>query len=526
MIFMIFFWESNVLLRTCALMVFSVVVIPASLPRADTPPATSAAEDLDRKLILLAKEGSEIKNNLTYLCDEIGPRLTGSANLKRAVEWAANRMKSYGLSNVHLEAWSLPEGWERGPATARIVEPNTGVSLSIASMAWAPGTPGKVLAEVAVVKAKTSEELAAYKGKLKGAVILSSEPAKIMSLADIDKPSPRVAQAFTPEKTPQKTPQEIAAFNKERSEFYKQEGVVALVMDAGKPLNLLNTTGGFDTKERTSASSRLPSVFMGHEHYSLLYRLASRTDGPRPKIELDISNRFLEGPIAVNNVVGEIRGTDKADEIVVVGGHIDSWDLAQGATDNATGTSIVLETARILIKSGFKPRRTIRFVLFSGEEQGLHGSKNYVEQHKDELPKITAALVHDTGTGKVVGIGLRHRPVLRPLLEKELASLKDIGLTDFQAAFIAGSDHASFDRAGVPGLMFWQENAGYRLSHHSQVDTVDRTLEPDLIQGAQVMAVSALRIANLNSALPRDKELSPREKMQLEKEKEKDKEKK
>ncbi len=191
---------------------------------------------------------------------------------------------------------------------------------------------------------------------------------------------------------------------------------------------------------------------------------------------------------------------------MIVGGHLDSWDLAQGATDNGTGSVVVLETARLLVKSGLKPRRTIRFVLFTGEEQGLHGSKAYVTQHKDELPRISACLVHDTGTGKVIGMGLRHRPILRPLLEKELASLHGLGLTNFQAAYITGSDHASFDRAGVPGLMFWQELAGYRLSHHTPADTVDRAIEANLIQSVQVMAVTALRLANRDALLPRDKE--------------------
>src|SRR5262249_49742188 len=147
----------------------------------------------------------------------------------------------------------------------------------------------------------------------------------------------------------------------------------------------------------------------------------------------------------------------------------------------------------------------------TGEEQGLHGSKAYVAQHKDELPKITAALIHDTGTGEVTGIGLRHRPGLRPLLEKELASLHSLGLTDFQASFISGSDHSTFDGAGVPGLMFHQESAGYRLSHHTQADTLDRAVEPNLIQAAQVMAVTALRLANRDTLLPREKvERGPR----------------
>ena len=226
-------------------------------------------------------------------------------------------------------------------------------------------------------------------------------------------------------------------------------------------------TGGISGKDRPSAVNRTPRLFVAHQHYAMLYRLATRPAPAKTRVELEIHNEFLPGPVAVNNTIGEIRGTDKADEVVVVGAHLDSWDLGQGATDNGTGSIVALETARALVKSGLKPRRTIRFILFTGEEQGLLGSKAYVEKHKDEMPKISACLVDDTGTGKIVGFDAKHRPVLQPLLEKELASLKDLGVTAFDTPFIGGSDHASFDKAGVPGLMARQEIAGYRLNHHS-----------------------------------------------------------
>lgn len=482
---------------------FLVVSAPAGWP-ADPNAPVSEAVLLDRKVIEEAKKGSEALANLTYLCDEIGPRMTGSANLKRANDWAAAKMRGYGLSNVHLEGWSMPEGWERGPAQARIIEPNTGVQLSLAAMGWSPGTEGKVQADVVILKAKDSRELAAYKGKLKGTVVLTSPPQKVALVQDIDRPEPQGAKASGPTRTTSRAPQDMA-FYRERSEFLRNEGVTAILMDSAKPLGLLVTTGSWETKDRPSAINRMPALYLAHNHYELLYRLASRPEPARTRIEIEVRNTFVPGPLAVYNTVGEIRGAEKPDELVVVGGHLDSWDLAQGATDNGTGTVTVLEAARILARSGIRPKRTIRFILFTGEEQGLHGSRAYVDQHKEELPRISACLIHDTGTGKVNGIGLRHRPVLRPLLEKELASLHDLGLTDFQAAFITGSDHATFDRAGVPGLMMWQESAGYRLSHHTQADTLDRALEPNLIQGAQVMAVSALRLANRDSLLPREK---------------------
>ncbi len=487
-------------------LVLLIVSVEASRS-ADPNGPVSEAVLLDRKVIEEAKKGSEALANLTYLCDEIGPRLTGSANLKRANDWAADRMRAYGLSNVHHEGWSVPEGWERGPAHARLIEPNTGVHLSVAAMGWSPGTNGKVLADVVILKARDSKELAAYKGKLKGAVVLTAPPSRVPLVQDIDRPDPQAKDnkgVWPSRPGGQRGPGDLA-FYRERSEFLKSEGVAAILMDSAKPLGLLVTTGSWETKDRPSAINRMPALYVAHNHYELLYRLASRPAPAKTRIELEVKNTFLPGPLPAYNTVGEIPGTDKPNEYVVVGGHLDSWDLAQGATDNGTGSVVVLETARVLMKSGIRPRRTIRFILFTGEEQGLHGSKAYVTQHKDELPRISACLVHDTGTGKVTGLGLRHRPGLQPILEKELASLRELGLTDFQAAFILGSDHATFDRAEVPGLCMSQESAGYRLSHHTQADTLDRALEPNLIQGAQVIAVTALRLANRDSLLPREK---------------------
>jgi dipeptidyl aminopeptidase/acylaminoacyl peptidase len=477
-----------------------------------TPAARSGEAEavaLDQRILTEAKARSEVLTNLTYLCDEIGPRLSGSKNLKRANEWAAEKMRSYGLSNVHQEPWSLPEGWERGPAHARLLEPDTGVRLTVASSAWTPGTKGKVEGDVVIVNASTAKELEAFKGKLKGAIVLPRAPTKVLSLADIDKPLGRIgsgAAPGAPGKPFGRFGEEARAFMREMQGFFEREGVAAVFNDSGKPLGLLDMGGPLMTgTDRPSAANRVPRLFVAHNHYEMLYRLASRPAPARTRVEVEVQNTFVPGPIAVNNTVGEIIGGEKPDQVVVVGAHLDSWDLGQGATDNGSGSVVLLETARALAKSGMKPRRTIRFVLFTGEEQGLLGSKAYVEKHKDEMARVSACLVDDTGVGKITGIDARHRPVLQPILAKELASLKELGVTAFDGPFISGSDHASFDRVGVPGLMFRQEIAGYRLSHHSQADTLDRATEDGLVQAAQVMAVTALRIANLDELLPRDR---------------------
>jgi dipeptidyl aminopeptidase/acylaminoacyl peptidase len=470
-------------------------------------PTEKTAEALDQKLLAEAKTNPEVLANLTYLSDEIGPRLTGAASLKRANEWAAARMKAYALTNVHQEAWTMPEGWERGTATARFLEPDNGVRLVVASAGWSPGTKGKVQGDVVILKASTPKELDAYKGKLKGAFVLTRPPSKLVPLDQIDKPRTGRGNPAAPDEASRRTYEEMRAMYRQLREFLQNEEVGCILNDSSKPLGLLDMTGGWQSKDkdRPSAGTRAPQLFVAHNHYQLLYRLASRPEPAHTRLEIDIQNTFVPGPVAVNNTIGEIKGTDKADEVVVVGAHLDSWDLGQGTTDNGSGTTVLLETARVLGKCGVRPRRTIRFILFTGEEQGLHGSRSYVEQHKDEMAKVSAALVHDTGTGKVIGISLRQRPVLQGLLGKELATLKELGLEDFSAGSLGGSDHASFEAAGVPGMMFWQESAGYSLSHHSQADTLDRAIEANLIQGTQVMAVAAVRIANLENLLSREK---------------------
>jgi hypothetical protein len=418
-------------------------------------------------------------------------------------------MKDYGLVNVHLEPWEVPEGWERGSATARLVEPDNGVRLILASEAWYPGTNGKVQGDVVALKATTIKDLDTYKGKLKGAIVLSRPPAKLRPVAELDKGdlfSRFYGGGKGKGKPFDKTNfEEMRAFQRELSEFLRREGVAVLLHDSGKHHTLLTMAGNWAGKDRPSATNRVPTAFMAHEHYAMLYRLATRPAPARTRLEVEITNRFVPGPIAAFNTVGEIRGSDRPEEVVVVGAHLDSWDLGQGSLDNGTGSIVVLETARILAGCGTPPRRTIRFILFTGEEQGLHGSKAYVTQHKSELDKVSACLVHDTGTGRVIGLGWMGRPALRPLLEAELGSLKQLGVTDLGARGFGGSDHMSFDSAGVPGCIFRQEIAGYGFAHHSQADTLSMAREADLVQGAQVMAVAAMRLANRDQMLPRER---------------------
>jgi hypothetical protein len=514
----------------------------SSAPLEVAPDPHSSPTDVDRALMAEIQARSELMKNLEYLSDRIGCRLTGSASAERANKWAAEKLKAYGLENVRLDAWEIPYGWERGRAEMKLVEPDTGRPLLIASRGWSPGTNGKITADVVLLKARNKDDLQAYKGKLKNAVVLLTPPAKIAPVTDLgsiggpprkedpkkDEPKQDAPRKEEPKKELSKAPpaddpgNDIGggswlreqmqppgfAFNMEVIAFLKEEGAACEVSDSGKPHGLLVTTGGWGRADRAAAETGLPRVFMAHEHYALLYRLASR-EKEATRVEVEIGNKFVAGPVAVYNTVGEVRGSEKPDEIVVVGAHLDSWDLAAGTTDNGTGSCVVLETARTvaaLAKAGMGPRRTIRFCLFTGEEQGLWGSRKYVEKYKDEMPKHSVALVHDTGTGKVLGFGTQGRKAIIPVLEPQLGTLKTFAeWKGLDAGNLRGTDHESFEKAGVPGFACRQDMDEYRFTHHTQSDTFDKAKEPNLIQGAQVMAVTAVRIANLPDLLPRTK---------------------
>jgi carboxypeptidase Q len=455
----------------------------------------------DAQILSEIRDHSEAMPNLEYLSDNIGPRLTGSQQLKQANDWTADQMKKYGLVNVHLEPWMIAHSWTRGTAKARVVAP-TEHALTIASAGWAPGTPGAVRGPVVYVDAKSKEDLAKFRRKLKGAVVIYQEPTSLSppKPEDVNEEYVRPMQAPPPVKGQPAPPSPFAALiemARARNEFFKQEGVAAVLRDSNKPHGLLNMTGVGGEKFDIGA---IPSAFITGEGYRLLWRMLKH--GP-VTVELEITNTIGEKPMEVYNTVGEIRGSEKPDEVVIVGAHLDSWDLGTGSTDNGTGSMAVLEAARALAKLGLKPKRTIRFVLFTGEEEGLVGSKRYVEAHKNDLEKISGVLVHDTGTGRVLTLGLHDNYQDREIVDQVLAPLSELKLLEPSMVRAFGTDHASFDDAGVPGFWCMQNMAEYSKTHHSQSDTFDKVWKDDLNQGAQVLAAWAYNTAELPAMLPR-----------------------
>src|SRR5437879_9052842 len=278
-----------------------------------------------------------------------------------------------------------------------------------------------------------------------------------------------------------------------QTKFFAEEGVAAVLLGSDKSYGLLNMS----VSGREYLPGAVPTAYTTREDFALLWRLV---DAGATEAEVNIQGTIGGKPVQVYNTVAEIRGTEKPDEVVIIGAHLDSWDLGTGATDNGTGSMAVLAAARALQKLGVKPKRTIRFVLFTGEEQGLNGSKAYVKAHQNELGKISGVLVHDSGTGKVLTVGLMGNYAARETVDRALyplARVKEIGLAEPTLRSEGGSDHVPFDQAGVPGFWCVQENADYDKTHHSQADTIDRGRWDDLTEGAQVLAVFAYNVAQL-----------------------------
>jgi carboxypeptidase Q len=447
------------------------------------------AEDSDaRRIISAGENGNQVMDDLDWLTNRIGPRLTGSDNLQDAVEWARDRFKEEGLANARLEEWGeFPVGFNRGPWFGKVITPEARV-LEFGTNAWTAGTKGVVRAK-AVIAPKNEEQLEAVREKLAGAWVLSA-----------DSGLPRSGQELLGLST-----RPSAAFLKKLDEAYESAHVAGVIRPTRT--DLVVTGGNYRiTWDRLPTT---PQINLVRKQFDEIAGWVK--DGKDVTLEFDIRNHFRRGPIKLYNVIADIPGTEKPDEYVIVGGHIDSWDGATGATDNGTGCATALEAARILVKAGVKPKRTIRFMLWSGEEQGLFGSKAYVKAHPELMPKISVVLVHDGGTNYLSGIGgtagmqADFEQVFGPVTkldEKMPFTVRKVNGFSPQGA----SDHASFLAAGVPGI-FWNQagKAVYNHTHHTQYDTYDQAIPEYQKHSSIVLAVGAYGIANLDHLLSREK---------------------
>jgi hypothetical protein len=521
-------------------------------------PTAQQAERLDFAAIgQIRDEGlnrSQVMDTLFWLTDRYGPRLTGSPAVNDAAAWTMTKMADWGLTNVHREEWDFGRSWSLVRFSAHMIDPQIQPLIGFPKT-WSVGTEGPVIAEVVRATLATDADLAKYKGQLKGKIVLSQPSRTVRMLegpfivrmdGDLAKeaettpipaqrgrggrgggaagagrgadPGGDAAAADEPAGRGGAT----AQFQQRLLHFYKDEGVVAVLdrgsdsdtanMGSSLSVNQQHPDGGtiFPGSVNRTAAASVPQVTLAVEHYNRMVRLIEHN--VPVKVELDLKVQFYENAKGFN-IVGEIQGTDLASEVVMLGAHFDSHPFATGATDNATGSTAMLEALRIIKTLGLKPRRTIRVGLWTGEEQGLLGSKAYVLSHfadpqsmqvKPEHAKLAAYFNLDNGTGRIRGIWMQGNLAARPIFEQWIAPLKDLGVTILGPREVASTDHSSFDAVGLPGFQFVQDRLEYNArTHHSNMDTYERVQRDDLVQQATVAAVFAYNAAMRDEQLPR-----------------------
>jgi len=478
-----------------------------------------------------AMDNSQIKKTLHVLTDVYGPRLTGSPKLKAAGEWAMKQMKEWGFDRVEMEPWDWGHpGWESDRASGFILSPVKD-SLVFEVLAWTPSTNGPVSSEAVKlelprVEVFTQEVLdqffTANSAKVAGKIVLFGAPREIpVSFNEVPKriDDEVLAQRLSPEERPaaprrnqNNAPPANALNFREISEqvdkFIKDAGVLVRINDSGMTQGLIRAFGNRSYDPATT----VPTVVMRNEDYGRIWRLLD--DGRDVKLEFDIRNSVYPEGATSYNTIGEITGTDKKDEVIMLGGHLDSWHAATGATDNAIGCAVMLEAARILRAINVKPRRTIRVALWSGEEQGLLGSQAYVEKHfgsaenpKPDFYKFGGYFNIDSGTGRARAMSVFGPPEAATILRETVAPFSDLKVAGAQNTLsrrLGGSDHTSFNRAGLPGIGVMQDPIEYfTTTWHTNLDTYERIVDEDVKASAAVIAAAVYELAMRDELLPR-----------------------
>lgn len=469
---------------TPVLLLFALASSPLSgqaAPPASRPGATAvAASDTTAtaRIIREIAEHQHALSDLEYLSDEIGARLTGSPQLSQAHAWAESTMTARGMMNVHREGYTFGPTWTRAPATARLLTANHR-SLRVAAVAWSKPTPGPVRADLLVVTGKTPADVEQFIGHFKGRIVMFGEmPPRGADTAGYHAMLAKLTGAI------------------------EKEGALAFFVRAGKHEGM--SMGGGPVWRFGTWLPQVPIAFMADKDYFLLQRLAAR--GERVTLEVNLPGTTSAKPVQQFNTVAELTGSKHPDEVVIIGAHLDSWDLGTGATDNGTGVVAVMEALRAIKAAGLTPDRTIRVVLFSGEEQGHFGSKAYVAAHRAEMPNVQAVLILDLGTGRVRGFALEGREDCRRLMARAIAPANDLGVVELPLERSTDSDHAAFDDVGVPAFFAVQDGLDYfSVTHHSEFDTFDRVKPEQLTQAATAVAVTAWELANMPERLPHAK---------------------
>jgi carboxypeptidase Q len=487
------------------------------------------------KFMTIGMDSSKVMNLASDICDVYGPRLTGSSKLDKAQDWAVAELNRMGLSNVQKEEWGyFGRGWHLEHFEMHAYTPDYWTVLAYPK-AWSPATDGKISGEVVYLQANNEEDLKKYKGKLSGKFVLLDT---IRDLKEWFDPLAKrytsddlleYANAAPPVPRPRRDWRQTGGmtFNRALWAFLNEEKPAAIIDRSFKgDLGTVFVAGARlgaqdDKRAQDTTATIIPQVTMAVEHYNRLMRLLAKGIAPRLSMEIkaryELPNRGME-----HNVIADIPGTDLSDELVLFGAHFDSWHAATGATDNGAGSAVMMEVARILQEyirqTGNRPRRTLRLALWSGEEQGLYGSINYIRNHvmetepggwvpksfKPMQSKISGYYNLDNGTGKIRGIYLQGNEACRPVFREWLDNFKEMGATTISISNTGGTDHMAFDAAGVPGFQFIQEPIAYfNRTHHSNMDNWDHLVADDLKQAATIIAYFVWQTAQLDEMLPR-----------------------
>ena len=477
---------------------------------------------------------SEALEIVSWLSDVYGPRVTGTPAIEAAGEWAADRMRSWGL-RVSEERFAYGRGWSLERFHAHMVEPQVMPIIGY-PRAWTPGTSGTVSAEVVRVDVTSRAALERHRGRLRGKIVLAQEPRDVglldgdLVLRMDDRLLEEAARPARGRSRQASSGGSGPRLQNHVQAFFLEEGVVAvldrgsdLVRVGGAPLGsdlvwpTQRTDGGTlfvgpGGSRATGAREVVPAVTIAVEHYNRMIRILEK--GLPVTVEIDIRTRFHD-EVRPNgfNLLGDLPGTDLADEVVILGAHFDSTHASPGATDNAAGVAAMMEAARILQAVDARPRRTIRVALWGGEEEGLLGSREYVRRHyadprttarRPDHAKVSAYYNLDNGAGRIRGIWLQGNAAAAPLFEAWMRDLGDLGVTTIGRRSTRGTDHLPFDLVGIPGFQFIQDRLEYNSrTHHSNMDFYDRVQRDDLLQMAVVSAVFAYRTAMLDERLPR-----------------------
>ena len=492
---------------------------------------------------------SHVMEFASALMDGIGSRLTGSPNLKRANEWTRDQLAAMGCTNVHLEDWGeFGMGWQQMNTWLRMASPDTAVFIAQA-VPWSPSTNGAVSAPAIWIDIKNEEDLAKYKGKLAGKIVLYGEMREVkpvekpLFVREDEKSLAKMAEYPLVEED------EYAQYKKDyarRAElqaklmpFLAEEKALAVITPSrdgheggGSGGTIFDDRGiGRETYKREHAM-QVPVVVAAIESYGRVYRLL-KANVP-VTLELNVDTKFFGDHEHGFNTIAEIEGTDPKlkDEVVMVGGHLDSWIAGTGATDNGAGTVVAMEVMRIFKALGIRPRRTIRVGLWTGEEQGEYGSAGYVKGHfgyvplsaapdqmrlpswmrkasgppilKPDQAEISAYFNLDSGSGKIDGVYLQENAAIEPIFEQWIEPLKDLGVTTITMRGTSATDHESFDAVGIPGFQFIQDPLDYfTRTHHSNEDVYERLQAADLAQAATVEAIFVYNAAMRDQMLPR-----------------------